>query len=162
MFGTAVARVCIFTEQLLPDVFASAEVIDAAGAFMSRRDARLDVLVQKPKVQSNWAEHPLLQQLTSGPSQGRGRIELRAATGSYARDTAHHFAVVDGVGYRFEVDHGTAEAIASFHEPETAKSLTAAFDEAFNLSQQTLFDFPFSGNNTRVSARIHVDGSLRA
>jgi hypothetical protein len=165
MFGSATKKICIFTEQLLPDVFGAAEVIDAAGSFISRPQTILQVLVQTPKVQSNWGEHPLFRALTSGPPEGRGRIVARAATGSYARDTAHHFAVVDEVGYRFEVQHDTAEAIASFSEPTTAKQLQVAFDEAFNLSQQfVLFD---SHNHVRFAAaraheQRHIDGSLRA
>jgi hypothetical protein len=84
-----------------------------------------------------------------------GSVEIRCAAGSYAvKDSAKHFAVMDGEAFRFEIRHcedketaslSTCEAVANFNEPKIARHLRNVFEQAVKIStdhfEQPIFGF---------------------
>lgn len=136
MFKHATAEMRIFTGELNHVVFAQDSLIAAAKQFLMKPYASLRILVQKDQG-IEWAQkHPLVSSL-SEMNAPHGHYELRFASGSYALDTANHFAVMDNDGYRFELDHGDCRAVANFNEPRVAIDLMKAFDKAFSLGKSS-------------------------
>lgn len=133
MFRTGRDEVRIFTGELAPETYARPELINAARRFLQKPGRRLRVLLQKKKPLSWVNDVPLLRVLKDGCGDS---FEVRCATGAYASDAAHHFAVMDSRAYRFEHDHSGTKAIANFNEPAVAASLVAAFDAAFALGER--------------------------
>ena len=132
MFENAAAEMRIYSGKLIQDVYSGDGIVKAAAKFLGRPYASLRILLQSPADRSELANHPLLAGLSN--ITPRGSVIVRNAVGSYAKEEANHFAVMDNDGFRYELDHGKCEAIANFNEPDTAKILVQAFDAAFAFS----------------------------
>lgn len=136
MFKNAAAEVRIFTGDLDQTVFGNPSLINSAKAFLRNKPyARLRILVQKEQNPEWLTSHPLVKAIQEIDGQ-KGDFELRFAKGNYSTDDAHHFAVMDNDGYRFELDHEACKAVANFNEPEVAQALLGAFDKAFSCAEE--------------------------
>lgn len=132
MFANASAEIRIFTGEL-GSVYGGERLIDTAKQFLSKPYSSLRILVQKGQTPQWAGQHPLLRGLSELPVP-HGKVIVQQAAGGYADGKAHHFAVMDNDGYRFELEHDTCKAIANFNEPKVAKDLMKAFDAACQLS----------------------------
>lgn len=131
MFKNAAAEIRIFTGDLEPSVFGDSSLVKAACEFLQTKPySSLQILIQKERDDQWLSSHPLLKAVTELPGR-HGTVQIRAATGRYSTDEAHHFAVMDNDGYRFELEHANCKAVANFNEPAVARSLIDAFDKAF-------------------------------
>lgn len=129
MFDNAVQDVRIFTGKLAMQTYDQPELVQAAKRFIDRPGSRLRVLIQHPMTRGDLEPSQLFQALKGT------RAEFRTATGSYRDDDANHFAVMDDIAYRFELEHEHTRAIANFNDPENARNLVAVFDSAFSMGE---------------------------
>lgn len=135
MFNSATAEMRIFTRELDADVFGKAEIKKAVSKFISKPYANLKILLQRSQNEDWVKSHPLIKMLNEINVCGlHGKVEIRNAIGSYAKDDANHFAVMDNDGFRFELDHDKCKALANFNEVKTAKKLVQIFDQAFDIA----------------------------
>ena len=133
MFRHAEEEIRIYTGKLDGDTYAAPALIREAKRFLRRPGTCLRVLLQERRT-VEWAkEQPFIKQLLDTPP-GLGTFEVRCARGIYATDKAKHFSVMDGTGYRFEVDHAKTRAVANFNEPEVARDFSSAFDRAYEIA----------------------------
>lgn len=116
----------IYANDLNWHIFQSPSVLSAAEQFLTRRGARLQVLLRVAPLVN--ADRQWLRRF----DRSSGAVEFRSARGNYARPDTQLFAVVDDSGYRFE---GDRIKFANFNEPSEAGRLLRAFDGAFALGQ---------------------------
>lgn len=136
MFLNATKEMRIFTQNLCVEVFGKPEVLAAARKFLSKPHAKLMILLQQPSDLSKLGTHPLYQVFSQIRDKEllHGAVEIKNATGSYTKDDANHFTVMDADGFRFETDHHKCKAEANFNDTKIAKKLIGAFDAAFGMA----------------------------
>lgn len=139
MFLNASEEIRVFTKNLSDDVFGVPDVVSAVKKFLSKPCAKLKILLQQPSDLNNLSTHPLLDAFFNirDKEMLHGTVEIRNATGSYTKDEANHFTVMDNDSFRFETDHHNCKAVANFNEPKIAKKLITAFDSAFSMAKTT-------------------------
>lgn len=148
MFRSATAEIRIFSRELDEKVFGSSEIKNAVIKFISNKPyANLKILLQKNH-DEKWINNHFLVNAIKQIDGLHGRVEIRNAAGSYAKDDTNHFAVMDNDGFRFELDHDNCKAVANFNEPKTAKKLITAFDEAFKISRENFITPLFELNQS--------------
>ena len=131
MFKKAKDTVRIFTGDLLREAYGTQELLQSAKSAVER-GVRVQILLQHKQDRAWMVAQPLIETVMHN---GRlpSNIEIRCAIEPYS-NSAKHFAVMDHVGYRFEVDHAHCKAFANFNEPGVASNLARAFDAAFSTA----------------------------
>jgi hypothetical protein len=128
MFARASAEMRVFSGALSPATYDVAFLREAARRFLKRPGTSLKVLIQE-RLREVF-DRPFLRELIGFPG-----LSVRFALGAYARPDAKHIAVMDSVGYRFELDHSNTSAVANFNEPRVAMELASVFDRAFSIAE---------------------------
>ncbi len=134
MLKRARESVRIFTGELSPEAYDAPGLVEAALQFVGKHGSRLRILLQERHTREWTMGRPLVKSVDVNKANLCGTLEVRCATGAYAGPAAHHFAVMDEQGYRFEHDHSKMRATANFNEPKVARSLITAFDLAFGIA----------------------------
>ena len=140
MFENATAELRIFTRDLNDLVFGGDEILKSALTFFSKPYSSLKILLQNNKNDDWTNQHSLLKEINRLNGSGclHGSVEIKNAVGSYAKDDANHFAVMDNDAFRYETNHDDCKAIANFYEPKIAKKLIHVFDSAFSLAKEPI------------------------
>lgn len=142
MFTKADRDMRIFSRSLDESTYDNADLIDAAQRFLSRPATRLRILLQNRIDVSALKSHPLIKALSEMTAAlttaHEQKLQIRFAEGAYSKDSAKHLAVMDDLGFRFEVDHDKTQAIANFNEPRVASELATAFDRAFMMAKPAI------------------------
>lgn len=147
MFLNATAEMRIFTKELTKDVFGGPAILAAIKQFLSKPYASLKILLQLPQDVEWTKEHPLFHVFNEFKDKNilHGAVLIKSASGSYSKDEANHFAIMDNDGFRYETDHYNCKAIANFNEPNIAKKLIGVFDSAFEMeNSQPIFELKAS------------------
>lgn len=147
MFLNATAEMRIFTKELNKDVFGGTAILSAVKKFLSKPYSNLKILLQVPQGLEWTKEHPLFQVFSDFQDKNilHGAVLIKSASGSYSKNDANHFTVMDNDGFRYETDHCSCKAIANFNEPNTAKKLIDVFDSAFEMKNcQPIFELKAS------------------
>jgi phosphatidylserine/phosphatidylglycerophosphate/cardiolipin synthase-like enzyme len=133
MFKKAKDTVRIFTGDLSREAYGTQELLQSAKSAV-QRGVTVQILLQHKKDRAWMVAQPLIETAMYNGSLP-SNIEVRCAIEPYSSSTKH-FAVMDHVGYRFEVDHDHCKAFANFNEPVAANNLARAFDGAFSAANR--------------------------
>lgn len=117
-------------------IYAWDDLIREVISFLSLKDARLDILVQK-EIDGD-KEHPLIQEIRNKGLFGKVNIKQVNRTDPFA-DTPTHFMTVDASAFRLETDDERTEAVANFWNPRLTKRLNSVFDNNFSLGKSLSF-----------------------
>jgi hypothetical protein len=125
-FLYARSEVCAYVAQLDGHPLVRSQVRAAIQTFLSRGTTRLRLLVRTQPT-------PDAVRKIADLAPCAGVVDIRRAAGSYAKEDAKLFTVMDRVGYRFEEHHNLV--VANFFEPKVAQRLQASFDDAFRFGE---------------------------
>jgi hypothetical protein len=145
MFRHANSDIRIYSGDLNNEVYNGKTVIQAAIKFLKKSGTSLKILLQNKRDAQWFNSHELIKAIAEQKAELMGSFDIRIAEGVYATNEAHHFAVMDDKGFRYEIDHANCKAIASFNEPGSAKKMVEVFD----------FVFEKQSDNTPIDLKIH-------
>ena len=133
MFRHAKRCVRIFSD-FRDDTFGNRKLRLAAQQYVSDPTHELKLLFQLPP---NFKQSPVETVRSCSFISYLDPIdhEIRVAQGNYADPNIQQFAIIDERGFRYEAE-GKRICVANFNEPETARKLARAFDEAFEMGRE--------------------------
>ncbi|MEQ1663712.1 MAG: hypothetical protein ABL877_13550 [Thiobacillus sp.] len=133
LFQKARREAMIFTGAANPAIYATDEVVEAAGSLVVGQNGNLFIIVQKSAEAVSDASlldeaDCLIKKIkTRFGETATQNIHLYRADNSL-QDLDYHFMVVDGEAFRFEPDNKKHEAFASFNNKEVGAKLKTMFD----------------------------------
>jgi hypothetical protein len=122
LFGASKNEVNILTGELYRPVYGAAGVVTAAIAFLEREPESKINIVSEYTIPS---EHPFLKAVRAVADESRIKISVLKA--AVAKQMPFHFAVSDGISFRFEPKKEVLEAMVQFGAKEVGGKLTEVF-----------------------------------
>lgn len=120
MFDNAKSRIRIFSGGLIQNFYGDTTMIESARRFLERENTRIEVIVESDLDGGN--SNPFVELLNRFPqSNYLGSIGTQP-------NSVQHFVTMDDIGFRFEEDKETFEAVACFNDPTLTKDLIEVFE----------------------------------
>lgn len=133
LFQKARHEAMIFTGAANPMIYATDEVVEAAGSLVVGQNGNLFIIVQQSA--EAVPDSKLLDEADCLISKLKNRFGESAAHNIHLyradkslQDLDYHFMVVDGAAFRFEPDNKKHEAFASFNNKEVGEKLKEMFN----------------------------------
>jgi len=124
-FKFAKKSVLIFCNKLSEKVYGQQLLINAAGDALNRPGVEIKIITQQQPEAQNF-----VAALTRWKGEGKPISLATTFPGTFASETQHNFAVMDGKAYRFEParDSQNRTAFACMNDPEIAAKLSQLFE----------------------------------
>jgi hypothetical protein len=127
-FKYAKKEICIYTGSLSDSIFGSEQLIGTAINFLKRdKDATVKIVFQESIDRESILSRKFIRSILDNKLI-KNRLKVWTASSVFNAIT-NHFALMDGLAYRFETDHEQKKAIANFGDLASAETLKKAFSD---------------------------------
>jgi len=133
MFEHGTQTVDIFSGRLNANAFATPEVLEKVGIFLSDPTHKVRILIEEPHY-IDASDHPFIKKYSNNDD-----VSFKKLPTNVAEHIDYHFTVMDSDSYRFEEDKNIPSAIAAFGDNEGGMHLSTIFKQLWDASEE--YDF---------------------